>query len=323
MLYLFFLSLVLSPLVAIPQTPNCGCEDKPQINVLAVVNGVAITKQDLSINTRTQVGLVQDAVIAARDLALNQQINKMLLDAEAKRRGLTPTQLFDLEVKAKLVKPTDDEARAYYEDNKLRGAQDFKHAKNEVFDQMMKDRESLRAREFANSLRVAAQVFVSDEPVTPPRTEEDLSRVYATVNGVNITSRDIEQSLLPLIFEVHKQVYALRTADLDLKINDLLLEQEAKRLGTSPQALIDQNVRMKVPIITDEQARAFHNANKARLPGDFSKLKFQIVLILLNQEQQKLSLAYADQLRRGAAVQMYLTEPGSPNLRQLCCNPVD
>ncbi len=54
----------------------------------------------------------------------------------------------------------------------------------------------------------AAQVIVSDQPVTPPRTEADLSRVFATVNGVNITSRDIEQSLLPLIFQVQQQVYA-------------------------------------------------------------------------------------------------------------------
>jgi hypothetical protein len=108
-----------------------------------------------------------------------------------------------------------------------------------------------------------------------------------------------------------------------MKINDLLLEQEAKRLGTSPKALIDQNVRMRVSIITDEQARAFHNEHKKSLPGDFSDVKFQIVQFLLQQEQQKLSLAYAEQLRRASAVQMYLTPPQSPDLRQLCCNPVD
>ena len=323
MRYLLLLSLVLSPLAAVSQTPNCGCEDQPQISVLAVVNGVKITKQDLSIDTRTQVNLVQESVIAARNQALNQRISTMLLEAEAKRRGLTPAKLIELEVTGKISKPTDDEAKAYYEENKTRGAPDFKRVKNDIIAQMMKERETLRAREFANTLRVAAQVIASDAPVTPPRTEDDLSRIYATVSGVNITSLDIEQSLLPLIFEVQKQVYTLRKNDLDLKINDLLLEQEAKRLGTSPKALIDQNVRMKLSIPTDEQARAFHNANKAKLPGDFSSLKLQILEHLLQQEQQKLSLAYAEQLRRGAAVQMYLREPKPPDLRQLCCNPVD
>jgi hypothetical protein len=323
MRYLFLLSLFLSPFVAISQTPNCGCEDKPQISVLAVVNGVKITQQDLSIDTRTQVSLIQETVIAVRSHALNELINKTLLEAEAKRRGLTPAKLLELEVNARIVTPTEDEARAYYDQNKNRDAQDFKRVKNALIAEMMKERETLRAREFANALRVAARVAVSEETVTPPTTEADLSRVFATVNGVNITSRDIEESLLPLIAQVQRQVYDLRKKDLDLKINDLLLEQEALRLGTSQKALIDQNVRMKVPIITDEQARAFHNENKARLQGNFSALKFQIVQHLLAQEHQKLSLAYAAQLRKGSAVQIYLTPPGSPDLRQLCCNPVN
>jgi hypothetical protein len=306
------------------QTPNCGCEDKPQITVLAVVNGVKITKQQLSVDTRSQVNLIQETVIAARSQVLNQLIAKMLLETEAKRRGVTPEKLIELEVKAKLVEPSEKEARAYYEENKTRGAPDFKQVKNQVIAQMMTEQQNLREHEFANALRVAAQVQVSEEFVTPPRSEEDLSRVFATVNGVNITSRDIEEALLPLIGRVQQQVYELRKKDLDLKINDLLLEQEAKRVGTTPKALIDQNVRMRVPIITDEQARAFHNEHKKSLPGDFSELKFQIVQFMMQQEQQKLSLEYAEQLRRASAVQIYLTPPQQPpDLRQLCCNPVN
>lgn len=306
------------------QTPNCGCEDKPQINVLAVVNGVKITKLDLSIETRTQVNLIQEAVITARSQALNQLIARMLLETEAKRRGLTPEKLLELEVKAKIVKPTEKDARAYYEENKTRGAPEFKHVKSQIVAQMMREEENRREREFANALRLAAQVQVSDEFVTPPTSEEDLSRIFATVNGVNITSRDIEEGLLPLIGTVQQQVYDLRKKDLDLKINDLLLEQEAKRVGTTPKDLIDQNVRMKMPIITDEQARAFHNEHKKSLPGDFADVKFQILQYLMQQELQKLSLAYAEQLRRASAVQVYLTAPQQPpDLRQLCCNPVD
>jgi len=319
-LYLLVLSLLLSSL---PQTPNCGCEDKPQINVLAVVNGIKITKQDLSIDTRTQVDLVQDEVIAARNLAVTQLINKTLLEAEARRRGLTPSKLLELEVTAKIAQPTDDEARAYYEQNKTRTMPDFKRAKNDIIKQMMKERETLRTREFANSLRVAAQVNVSDQPVTPPTSEADLERVFATVNGANITSLDVEQGLLPIISRVQKQVYELRKQDLDLKINDLLLEQEAKRLGTTSQALIYQNIRMRLPIITDEQARAFYNENKSSFRGDFAEVKIQILQFLLQKEERKLVQAYVDQLRSNAAVQVYLTAPGPPDLRQLCCNPVD
>jgi hypothetical protein len=312
-----FLSAVLS------QTPNCGCEDKPQINVLAVVNGIKITKQDLSINARTEVSIAQETVIMARNQALGTLVNKVLLEAEAKKRGLTSAKLVELEVAAKITPPTEAEAKAFYNENKTRIAQDFKSVKNDIIARMKTEREAARATEFANALRAAAKIDVSDQRVTPPTSEAELARVFAVVNGVNITSRDIEESLLPLIFRVQKQVYALRKQDLDLKINDLLLEEEAKRLGVDAKALIAQNVRGKLPIITDAQARAFYDENKTRLNGEFSDLKLGIIQYLLQQEQRKLVSAYAGQLRSGAAVQIYLTEPQQPDLRQLCCNPVD
>lgn len=315
--------LLLTASVVFAQTPNCGCEEKPEINVLAVINGVKITKQDLSIDTRTEVSLVQDSVIAARTRELGVQINRALLDAEAKRRGLTSAKLFELEVTAKVTEPTEAEARAFYNQNKARIGKDFKSARKEIVAHLKTERDAARAREFANALRVAAQVSVADQQVTPPTNEADLARVFATVNGVNITSLDIEQGLLPLIFQVQQQVYAIRKRDLDLKINDMLLEAEAKRLDTTPKALLDQNVRSKVPIPSEEQVRAFYNEQKAKLSGEFSKLKVQIMQYLIEEEQRKLVAVYAEELRKNAAVQIYLTEPQSPNVRQLCCNPLD
>ena len=316
--------LVLSSLFALaqtqaPQPPSCGCEDKPQVNVLAVVNGKKITKLDLSINTRTQVSTVQDEVITARAQALNLMINDKLLEAEAKRRGLTAAQLLEVEVKAKVIQPTEDDAREVYKHKQM--TQDFKRVKNEILTQLKNERETLRAAQFANSLRVGVKVEVSDRLVTPPTTEADLDRVFANINGVNITSRDIEERLLPLIFDVQKRVYALRKLDVDLQINDMLLEEEAKRVGTTPRALIYQNVR--TPIITDQQARAFHKENIASLPGDYEDRKDQIMQILAAREMQKQIQTYAEQLRKAAAVQIYLTAPEPPSLRQLCCNPVD
>ena len=301
------------------QPPNCGCEDKPQINVLAVVNGKKITKQDLDINTQTQVSIAQDEVISARNQALPLLINDKLLEAEAKRRGLTAAKLLDEEVKAKIVEPTEDDAREVYEYKRI--TQDFKRVKHEIMAQLRTEREAARITQFANMLRVGAQVNASEQPVTPPRTEADLERVFATVNGLNITSRDIEESLLPLIFNVQKRVYALRKQDVDLQINDMLLEEEAKRFGTTPRALIYQNVR--APIITDQEAREYHKQNKATLPGDFEDRKAEIIQLLIGREVQKQVQAYAEQLRKGAAVQIYLTAPEPPILRQLCCNPVD
>jgi len=315
--------LLLTASVVFAQTPDCGCEDKPQINVLAVINGVKITKQDLSVDTRTQVNAAQDVVIMARSQALGQLISKILLDAEAKRRGVTVAKLLELELTAKVAEPTEADARAFYEENKTDNSKDFKSIKNEIIAQLKSERQAARTQEFANALRTAAQVSVAEQQVTPPKNEADLARVFATVNGVNITSLDIEQSLLPLIFQVQKQVYEIRKRDLDLKINDMLLEAEAKRLGTTPKALIDQNVRAKMSIPTEEQAKAFYDKHKADLNSEFSKVIVKIFEFLVEEEQRKAVAAYAAELRKNAAVQLYLTEPQAPNVRQLCCNQLD
>jgi hypothetical protein len=259
----------------------------------------------------------------ARSQALDQLVTKAVLDAEAKRRGLTVAKLLELELTAKVKEPTEADARAFYEENKTDRGRDFKSAKNDIIAHLKSERQATRAKEFANALRVAAQVSVAEQQVTPPASEADLARVFATVNGVNITSLDIEQSLLPLIFQVQKQVYAIRKRELDLKINDILLEEESKRLQTTPSALIYQNVRAKMAIPSEEQVRAFYETNKAKFNGEFAEVKVQIFQYLLEVEQQKLVAAYAEQLRKGAAVQIYLTEPQPPNVRQLCCNPLD
>src|SRR4051812_8982334 len=89
------------------QGPNCGCEQKPEINVLAVVNGVKIARKDLSIDALTQVSLAQDTVIVARSRQLQLKINDLLLEAEAKRRGITTAKLIEFEVTSKLIPPTE------------------------------------------------------------------------------------------------------------------------------------------------------------------------------------------------------------------------
>jgi len=303
------------------QSPNCGCEQKPQINVLAVVNGVKITRKDLSIDALTQVSIAQETVIFARSRQLEQKINDVLLEMEARRRGITPAELLETGVTSKVAPPTEAEAKAIYEKDNDRN-QSFNSVKNKIMAQLRTERIAARVQEFANTLRAGAEITVANQQVTPPTNEAELARVFANVNGVDITSNDIETALLPLIFQVQQQVYALLKHDVDLRINGILLEQEAARLGTTPQALVESHVITKVQIVTEKQARAYYNANKAQLKGDFSEVKAMLMQYLFELEKQKTFSAYADELRKAAAVQIYLTEPKPPNVRQLCCNLV-
>ena len=94
------------------------------------------------------------------------------------------------------------------------------------------------AAELAKRLRAADLKILVAEP-TPPANEAERAQVFATVNGERITSADVEGSLRPLILKTQEQIYDLRKQQLDLKINDVLLEQEALKRKITSRALID------------------------------------------------------------------------------------
>ena len=310
--FLVFIGLLLT----LPQFGGaCGCEDKPDVNVLAVVNGVKITKPQLGTDSQIRISALQDEVVKARNAELDLQINSLLLAAEAKRRGISPSKLLELEVSAKVSPPTDDEVEAFYKQRKERLPGDFKSVKAGIISYFRSERERIEAAKFALMLRGAAVITLVDPNVTPPKNEQELNRVFAKVNGRNITSRDIEESLAPLIYAVQQRVYEARKKDLDLKINDMLLEEEAKRQNISPDTVLARAVRAKLPVISDQQAKAFYDENKARIDGGFETVKLQIIQFLLDREQNKLSEAFAAELRKSAAVQVYLTPPDAPTIR--------
>src|SRR6185295_10378332 len=124
-----------------------------------------------------------------------QKINDVLLDMKAKRRGITTAELLATGVTSKVTPPTEAEAKAIYEQNNDR-SQSFNSVKNKIMAELRSERVAARVREFANTLRAGAKIEVANQQVTPPTNEAELARVFATVNGVNITSSDIETALL-------------------------------------------------------------------------------------------------------------------------------
>jgi protein-disulfide isomerase len=303
-------------LIAVPaaaqQIADCGCEDKPLPEVLGVVNGVKIGKQDLSPETRARVEQLQRQVVEARERELDLQIDSMLLESEAKKRGVSPSQVIKDEVIAKVQAPTEADAQAFYEKNKATIKAEFKDEKNNIIEFLRYQRQQELAQKLAERLRAAAPVKVLAKPTAPPATSADRARVLAVVNDKQITMNDIENSLRPLIFNVQEQVYALRQQDLDLKVNDTLLTQEATKKGVTTRALLETEVSAKVPRVTDAEAQAFYDQNKDRISGDFAQTKAQIIQYMQERKEQEATVAFAAQLRRASTVQVNLTAPESP-----------
>ena len=280
--------------------------------VLGVVNGVKITKQDLTPETQRRIAELQNSIVEARERELDLQIDSILLEAEAKKRGVTPSQVIKDEVIAKVQMPTEAEAQAFYDQNKAKLQTDFKTSKDDIISYLRYQREQELARKLSERFRTAAQVKVIAKATAPPATPADRARVLAEVNGKQITLGDIENSLQPLIFNVQEQVYALRKQDLDVKVNDTLLTQEAQKRQVTTRALLDAEVTAKVPRVTEAQAQAFYNENKDRISGDFAQTKAQIIQYMQEAKEHEATLAFAEQLRRTSKVEINLSAPESP-----------
>jgi protein-disulfide isomerase len=295
--------------------PDCACEAAPLPEVLAVVNGVKITKQDISPETQARVAELQAQVVAARKRELELQINSLLLEAEAKRLKTSTTKLLEQEVIAKAPEPTEADAQAFYNQNKAQIQREFAQVKDDIVAYLREQRQREQAGKLAARLRAAAAVEQPVKEATPPASAAERARVFATVNGQRITSGDIEDSLAPLIFSVQEQVYAARKQDLDIKINDILLSNEAQKRQVTTRALLDAEVETKVPPVTDAEAQAFYDENKARIGGEFAQVKPQVLEYLKEQAAQRLRVGFAQRLRQGAALQMFLTPPVAPVLK--------
>src|SRR5688572_17462765 len=312
-LFALLLMFVIGAPVAAQDVAGCGCEDKPLPEILGVVNGVKITKQDLSAETRARVEQLQRQVIEARERELDLQIDSLLLESEAKKRGVSASQVIKDDVVARVQAPTEAEAQAFYDKNKANFKTPFKDEKNNILEYLTYQRQQEQAQKLSERLRAAAHVKVIAKPAAPPSSDADRARVLAVVNNKNITMGDLENSLRPLIFNVQEQVYTLRKQDLELKVNDTLLTQEAQKKGVTTRSLLDTEVTAKVPRVTDAEAQTFFNENKDRISGEFAQTKTQIIQYLQERKENEATVAYAAQLRRAAKVETNLIAPESPS----------
>ncbi|HXG94016.1 MAG TPA: thioredoxin domain-containing protein [Blastocatellia bacterium] len=295
---------------------DCGCEAKtPPPDVLAIVNGVKITIKEVDEQIKPRIEEIQKQVIEARNRELDLQINSKLLEAEAKRRGISSAKLLDEEIIAKTKEPTEAEAKAFYDQNKDRIQDSYDAVKTQIIGYLRELEQRDLAKAFAERLRATAQVKKIVESVTPPQTDADRARVLATVNGQPITSGDIEDSLQPLIFEVQEQIYEMRKQQLDMRINDALLEQEAQKRKVTTTALFETEVKAKAKPVTEEDAKKFYDENKDRIQGSYEQVKPQVISYLETRGMNKAESDYADQLRKAASVQVFLTEPEPPVLK--------
>src|SRR5689334_8278904 len=126
--------------------------------VVAMINGAAITAGEVEDSLQKLISEVQGQIYELHRNELELNINDTLLSQEAARRKITTTALLDTEVKPKQV--TEEQARAFFEQNKERVSGDFAQTKDSIITYLQTAETRTAERAFVERLRKAASIEV-------------------------------------------------------------------------------------------------------------------------------------------------------------------
>jgi len=184
---------------------------------------------------------------------------------------------------------------------------------------------ALSAAGCGNAAAPASNAAAAAKTATAPA--EDPNTVVASINGEKVTLADLDKSMAGKIraleSEVRTQKHQLRQMGLEAMVAKKLVEAEAKKKGVTEEELIKAEVEGKVTPPTDAEIKAFYDQQSASgqpLPP-FDQIKDRIAQYLTGDQQRKAMMAYFDQLKTAAQVEITLPEPATPKVEVAATGP--
>lgn len=219
--------------VAYPQEKSQTGSEKP----IAVAAGQPIYEQDLmSVAGASLLDLHKQEYKAKKD-ALNQLIRKKLIEAEAKRKGLSTEELLKQEVDSRIAEPSDDEAKGYYLAVKSETTLPFDQIKPQV-KQLLKNAEVEQARQkYADSLRDKAEVSIALQPPVV-HVDYDTARVKGNTDApiTIVEFADFQCPFCGKVQPVLKSVLEKYKGKVKLAYRDFPLSQIHEHAETAAEA---------------------------------------------------------------------------------------
>jgi protein-disulfide isomerase len=277
---------------------------------LVVVNGQTFTTEDLDPSVRQQLDGVAEKIVEAKRSVLDLQINTMLLEAEAKRRGVDTHRLYEVEVTSRIPAITPNQVKKFFDDNKAQfEGVDQTTADAQVRAYLHDEAESRLADAFVDRLRKAMPVSMGVDITSPNLASET---VLATVGGLPLKASQVIERLKPIIYKIQLETYNLEKQQADQLVDNQLLMAEAKVKGIGPEEIIRSEISDKVRAPTDDQVAKFYNDNKARINGDLNTVRNQVAVYLQEEDRRRLEKELSQRLRKNAQLRWLITEPAQP-----------
>ena len=116
---------------------------RPAPKAVATIDGQPVFEDQLPEGVRTQLQKIHQQEEVLKKRGLDAFLEQKLLEAEAKKRGVTTTQLVATEVDGKVTDPTPDELNAYY----LARQDQLNHPLDEVREQLQQTLKNLKVQQ--------------------------------------------------------------------------------------------------------------------------------------------------------------------------------
>jgi protein-disulfide isomerase len=133
--------------------------------------------------------------------------------------------------------------------------------------------------------------------------------VAAVVDGVAISTGELEASARGQLQKLMAQVYQVKKGALEGMIADRLIEKAAKQQGVSKEEYIAQNVDAKAPAPTEEEIRAFYDQQQGRMQAPFEQMKERIADYLKGTRRNEQMQALVARLKGEADIKVMLEPP--------------
>ncbi|MCU0223253.1 MAG: thioredoxin domain-containing protein [Acidobacteria bacterium] len=143
--------------------------------IVAVVNGENITLADVDKEAAAQLRQLRRQAVeqehALRQGALEAMVAKRLVEAEAKKRGVSEEDLLKAEIEEKTPPPTEVEMREFYANNQARMPGPYEQMKDQLGPYLRNQKAQARLMEYIGQLRSASQVAMTLPEAEMPRVE--------------------------------------------------------------------------------------------------------------------------------------------------------